>query len=96
MEIRLNIFSLSGIIFPESITWFDPVETVTPIHSFLEYEKSLVKHNVIFDKTRFCELENLIHVWKNEKSLTKKTNIDEFKLFFNKKFYNRKHFIRLF
>ena len=58
MEIRLNIFSPSGIINPESIIWFDPVETITPIHSFLDYEKSLVKHNVIFDKTRFCELEN--------------------------------------
>ena len=75
-----------GIIFPESIIWHDIIEAETPLHTFLEYEKSLVKHNILFDKIRFCELENIIHVWKNEKTLTKKTNIEEFKMFFNEHF----------
>jgi hypothetical protein len=62
------------------------VEADIPLNSFLEYEKSLIKHNIMYDKTRFCELENIIHVWKNEKSLTKKTNINEFKMFFTEHF----------
>jgi hypothetical protein len=61
-------------------------EVNIPINSFLQYEKSLIKNNITFDKTRFCELENLIHVWKNESNLTKKTNINEFKLFFSENF----------
>jgi hypothetical protein len=75
-----------GIIKPQSIQWYSAVETDLPIHTFLDYEKSLVKHNVLFDKIRFCDLENIIHVWKGESSLTKKSNINEFKSLFDKNF----------
>jgi hypothetical protein len=75
-----------GIIDPSTIKWYPSVETELPVHSFLDYEKSLVKHNVLFDKIRFCDLENLIHVWKNERSLTKKNNINEFRNLFEKNF----------
>jgi hypothetical protein len=75
-----------GIIDPNSIKLKNLKEVDIPINSFLQYEKSLIKHNIKFDKTRFCELEKLIHVWKNQSNLTKKTNINEFKLFFSEHF----------
>jgi len=53
-----------------------------PKVSFLEYEKSLIKKNFYFDNLRHCELENLIHVWKNEKSLTKQEKLNDFKKIF--------------
>jgi hypothetical protein len=52
-----------------------------PDHSFLDYEKSQ-RNKINFDKSRFCELENIIHLWKNEKSLSKKSNINMFRALF--------------
>jgi hypothetical protein len=86
VEFRINICSKSGILDTNSVEWLDLIILKSPEHSFLDYEKSLIKSNVKFDRIRFCELENVIHVWKNEKSLTKKQNIEEFKRFFNNNF----------
>lgn len=52
----------------------------------MDYAKTLVKSNVLYDRMRCCELENIIHVWKNESSLTKRGNIDEFKRYFQNNF----------
>jgi hypothetical protein len=35
---------------------------------------------------RCCDLENLIHVWKSENSLTKKENIENFKKIYQNNF----------
>ncbi len=86
VEMRINLMSKSGAVDSISINWMDMIIYNTPEHTFLDYEKSLVKSNVKFDRIRYCELENIIHVWKNEKSLTKKENIDEFKNYFQKNF----------
>jgi hypothetical protein len=52
----------------------------------MDYEKSLVKSQIKQDVARCCELENLIHVWKSEKSLSNKQNINNFKNIFEKLF----------
>jgi hypothetical protein len=86
VEMRINIFSKGGVLDVESFQWYDIIMYATPEHTFLDYEKSLIKSNVKFDRIRYCELENVIHVWKNEKSLTRKQNIEEFKKFFSSHF----------
>jgi hypothetical protein len=86
VEFRINVFSKEGPIDPESIKWLDLVIFKAPQHCFLDYEKSLVKSNVKFDNIRYCELENVIHIWKGEHTLTKKENITEFKKYFSKNF----------
>ncbi len=83
---RINILSKSGCIDTASINWFDVYTYDTPEYGFLMYEKSLVKSQVTFDRLRNCELENIIHVWKNVKSLSKKDNIEEFKKHFQSNF----------
>jgi hypothetical protein len=85
IEFRISIFSPIGIIEPSSIK-LNQLKEVNIQKQFMHYEKSLIKNNLIFDKTRSCELENLVHVWKNESNLSKKTNINEFKLFFSEYF----------
>jgi hypothetical protein len=86
IEMRINIFSKNGAIDPLSFKWLDVIITKTPEHTLYDYEKSLVKSNIQYDKLRCCELENIIHVWKNEKSLSKKQNIEEFKICFQNYF----------
>lgn len=75
-----------GAIDPNSILWHPIVVTKCPDHTMFDYEKSLIRSEVKFDKLRCCELENMIHVWKNEKSLSKTRNLEEFKQFFIKNF----------
>ncbi len=87
MEIQINIFSKDSIINTENIEWEDLRIENCPLKSFLDYEKTLRKLNLKFDKLRYCEFENLIHVWKGEQSLTKKKSLDEFKKIFSKNFY---------
>jgi hypothetical protein len=86
VEFRINIFSKTGMVDPASIKWLDIDIYPTPEYHFLDYEKSLIKSNVVFDRIRCCELENVIHVWKNEKSLSRKDNIEEFKKLFQNNF----------
>lgn len=86
VEFRINLFSEIGTLNLESLT-FEEIEVCnTPIHSFLNYEKSLVKSEIKQDVSRSCELENLIHVWKSEKYLTNKKTILEFKNLFEPNF----------
>lgn len=82
VRMRINIFSKMGVIDPNSIKFNDINIFKSPEHDFTEYEKSIIKNNKKFEKMRICELENMVHLWKNEKSLSNKANIDEFKRFF--------------
>ena len=75
-----------GSIDPSSIKWMEIITYDTPEDTFLQYEKSLIKSNVEYDKLRCCELENVIHVWKSEKSLSRKENILDFKKVFKNNF----------
>jgi len=75
-----------GCIEPSTIKWLDILYYDTPEHNFLQYEKSLYISDVRYDKLRCCELENVIHVWKSEKSLSRKENINEFKKLFKNHF----------
>jgi len=84
--IKIAIFSKSGILDPNNFKWIKLVHEDCPKVSFFDYEKSLTKKNLMFDNLRFCELENLIHVWKNEKSLTKQDKLNDFKKIFSTNF----------
>ena len=86
IEIKINIFSKSGILNCESLVFSDVNITKFPKDHYIDYSKSLYKSDINFDNLRCCELENLVHVWKNEKSLTRKTNLDDFKKYFTKNF----------
>ena len=72
-----------GIINPADFYWNFNIEKAP---TALDFEKTLMKSNVKFDKDRMCELETLIHVWKDEKSLTKKKVVDDFRRSFEDKF----------
>ena len=86
IRLRINIFSKMGIIDPYTIEFNDLYVYSSPEHSFWEYEKSIVKNHKYFEKMRICELENMVHLWKNEKSLSNKDNINEFKKYFKDNF----------
>ena len=86
IEIQLNIFSKGSIITPEEIEWEEIKIEKSPINTFLDYEKNLKKSNIKFDKLRYCELENIIHLWKGEQSLTIKKSVEEFRRIFSKIF----------
>jgi len=83
VRMRINIFSKMGMIDPNSIKFNEISVYKSPPHDFTEYEKSIIKNNKKFEKMRICELENMVHLWKNEKSLSNKANIDEFKKYFS-------------
>jgi len=72
-----------GIINQFESEWSYSIEKA-PIN--LDYEKTLIKNTLKHDNERMCELETLIHVWKDEKSLTKKKVIDDFRACFESNF----------
>jgi hypothetical protein len=86
IEFQLNVLSSNGIIDPDNIVWKEIRIEECPSHTFVDYEKNLMKNNIKFDKMRFCELENMIHVWKSEDSLTIKKSVDEVRKIFSKLF----------
>ena len=85
IELQINILSNDLILNPNEIFWEEIIQRNCKT-SFIYYEKSLRKKDQEFDKLRFCEFENLIHLWKGENSLTIKKSINEFKNIFSKKF----------
>lgn len=86
IKMRINIFSKMGIIDPASIRFNDIIIYKSPENSFTEFEKSIIKNSKIIEKMRICELENMVHLWKNEKSLSNKDNVNEFKKYFKDHF----------
>ena len=64
---RINIYSKIGVIDPNSIKFNEFKIFNCPELCFTEYEKSIIRSNKKFDKSRICEFENIIHLWKNEK-----------------------------
>jgi hypothetical protein len=71
---------------PSGMNWRDVRITECPGYTFIDYEKKMRKSNIKFDKLRFCELENMIHIWKSEESLTLRKSIDEVRKIFSKLF----------
>lgn len=69
IEIKINILSKNGSIVPSSIKWNNIVYNNIESKCFLEYFKGLKKLNILFDSMRYCELENLVHLWKDAKNL---------------------------
>jgi hypothetical protein len=82
IKMRINIYSKIGVIDPNSIKFNNIRILNCPDLCFSKYEKSILRNNLKFDRSRICEFENIIHLWKNEKSLTYKKNIDEFRIYF--------------
>jgi hypothetical protein len=74
---KIPIFNNYGVMDFSSIKWQSLIYEDTPLFNFLDYEKSAISGPVFLDKMRFCELENIIHMWKNEKSLTKREIVEE-------------------
>lgn len=83
---RINIYSKQGIIDPSSIKFNDLKVFECPETCFTKYEKSILRNNTNFDRSRICEFENIIHLWKSEKNLSNRNNIDEFKFYFEENF----------
>jgi hypothetical protein len=86
IEIKINILSSNGSIIPESINWNDLIVSDIETHNFLDFHKGLRINPTSFDSIRFCELENIVHIWKNEKSLTKRHCLDDFCNIFKENF----------
>jgi hypothetical protein len=83
IEIKIPIISRDGEINPNDFCWSDIKITEAPNTCFLEYEKKSPKSpDIKFDNLRFCELESVISTWKNEKYLSKKTLVNEFRILF--------------
>ena len=72
-----------GVINPLDFKWLLSVDKAP---TNIDFEKTLYKNSLKFDKDRMCELETLIHVWKDEKSLTKRKVVDEFRACFSSNF----------
>lgn len=83
IEIKIPIISRDGEINPNDFNWLDFKITEAPKNNFLEYEKKSPKSpDMKFDNLRFCELERVISAWKNEKNLSRKTLVNEFRILF--------------
>ena len=81
IEIKIPIISRDGEINPNDFYWSDIKITEAPINNFLEYEKNSPKSpDLPFDNLRYCELERIISAWKNEKNLSRKTLVNEFRI----------------
>ena len=75
---HINIFSVEGKIDPYTIKWFPLQDKSIEKHELYQkdiYQKKL-KTNSIIDNIRICEIENLVHVWKNIEVLTEKNIIN--------------------
>ena len=68
----------------DSITWMDMTISTLHNHTFLDYHRGIQIQNIEFDVLRFCELENIIHMWK--KTMTKRQTLDEFIELFSENF----------
>jgi hypothetical protein len=86
IKMRINIYSKIGVIDPSSIKLNKFRVIDCPDLCFTKYEKSILRNNLKFDKSRICEFEHVVHLWKNEKSLSNKKNIDEFRFYFEQSF----------
>ena len=86
LEFHISVFSSNGIIDPLAIIWKNARLEDCPQHTFMNYEKNLIKTSIKFDLMRFCEFENIIHIWKGEESLTIKKSVDEVRKILSKLF----------
>jgi hypothetical protein len=83
--IRIPIFNRYGIV-DHSFTKFKPIKFEKTPASTIDLEKSAINTNLPFDKLRSCELESLVHMWKNIKNLTNTEEVDEFRQGLEKQF----------
>lgn len=70
IEININILSTNGAILPESLLWLNLIIAEIDDYCFLDFHKGIKKNLVDFDYSRFCELENYVHIWKNSSNLS--------------------------
>ena len=83
IEIKIPIISLEGEINPITFIWSDLKIYEIPKNNFLEYERNAAKSpNIPFDTMRYCEIEQIVCTWKNEKNLTRKNLLNEFRNLF--------------
>jgi hypothetical protein len=75
---RIPIFNRHGIIDHSATRFNRAVFDKTPT-SLIDLEKSAINTNLPFDAIRSCELEGLVHMWKNVKNLTQTQEVDEFR-----------------
>lgn len=50
-----------------------------PYESFKNFHKGIQRNYIKFDNYRFCEFENIVHIWKTLKSSEKISIIEDFK-----------------
>lgn len=87
---RINVFNVNGKLIPQSIK-FNPMEIENKLNqknirlSYIEYEKGFnkaIKTREVFDSLRHCDIENMVHIWKNIKTLTNVTVIEHIQSIF--------------
>ena len=72
---KINIFSVDGYIIPSSLEFIPlKIEKLTNYYS-KNYEKLYIKQKN-FDILRTCEIETIVHLWKNISSLSNHEIID--------------------
>lgn len=78
---------MEGEINPYDFTWSEIKISEGSKASFMSYEKtSHTPPELPFDSYRFCEWDRIISTWKNEKSLSRKTLVNEFRILFGNLF----------
>lgn len=83
IQFKIGLFSPAGKVDTSNIRW-KTTEQIDNI-PLCVYEKFQKRSDVIFNKYRDCEIENIVHIWKNAEALylnpvsNKKTNISQLK-----------------
>jgi hypothetical protein len=85
-EIQIPICCKDTVINSEHTFWEGLKIEDSLGGSFLTYEKTLRRTNLKFDRLRYCEFENAIHIWKGEQSLSIKKSLVDFRKIFSKNF----------
>ena len=79
IQFKIGLFSPAGKVDTSNLKWKNAEEYEDiPLSLFEKFQK---KSDVVFDKYRNCEIENIVHIWKNAEQIylnpvqNKKTNI---------------------
>jgi hypothetical protein len=83
--IKIPIFNRHGII-DHSVTKFNKIIYEKTPQSIIDIERSAINTKIPFDEIRSCELESMVHMWKNIKNLSNTDEIDDFKKILQKYF----------
>ena len=72
IQFKIGLFSPVGMVDVKNLKWSD-LEVSTDIQKEL-YEKKQKKNEILYDKFRSCEIENIIHLWKTAKNIFMDSN----------------------